>query len=227
MTLSPLGDSALVLTLGDEVDDAMSVRVAGIADAIRRAAIAGVLDVVPAFATVTVYYDLGHVGGLNAFEARLTEMASEVTDVKPRNTLDRSVEIPVCYGGEYGPDLETVARHAAVSLDQLIELHREGEYRVQAIGFVPGFAYLGGLPPKLHAPRRATPRGLVAAGSVGIGGAQTGVYPIATPGGWNLIGRTPLKMFDPLRSEPALLHVGDRVRFQAISPEEFTEWKSS
>jgi inhibitor of KinA len=98
---------------------------------------------------------------------------------------------------------------------------------VYAIGFVPGFAYLVGLPPKLHAPRQATPRGLVAAGSVGIGGAQTGVYPIVTPGGWNLIGRTPLKMFDPLRSEPTLLHVGDRVRFRPISREEFTEWKSS
>jgi inhibitor of KinA len=127
MTLSPLGDSAVVLTLGEEVDDAMSARVARVAEVIRRAAIAGVLDVVPAFATVTVYYDLSHVGGLGAFEARLADVASEVAEVKPRNSPDRIVEIPVCYGGEYGPDLETVARHATVSLDQVIELHRGGE----------------------------------------------------------------------------------------------------
>jgi KipI family sensor histidine kinase inhibitor len=226
MTLSPLGDSALVLTFGDEVDDEMSMRVAGAAEVIRRAAIAGVVDVVPAFATVTVYYDITHVGAFSAFEARIAAVATQSIDVKARSLPDRLVEIPVCYGGEHGPDFEAVARRAAVSLDQLIEIHSGGEYRVHAIGFVPGFGYLGGLPAKLHTPRRPTPRAQVAAGSVGIGGEQTGVYPMVTPGGWNLIGRTPLKMFDPLRTEPALLRVGDRVRFHAISSQEFIEWKS-
>jgi inhibitor of KinA len=227
MTLSPLGDSALVLTLGEEVDDAMSARVAGVAEAIRRAAVAGVVDVVPAFATVTVFYDVSRTGAYSGFEARVVAIANEAGDTTSRSPIGRTVEIPVCYGGEYGPDLETVAAHAGAGLDELIEMHSGAEYRVHAIGFVPGFGYLGGLPHKLHAPRRATPRPSVAVGSVGIGGSQTGVYPMVTPGGWNLIGRTPLVMFDATRNQPALLHTGDRVRFRAISSEEFVAWKSA
>ena len=135
------------------------------------------------------------------------------------------VDIPVSYDGELGPDLGEVAARAGLTPEQVVALHTSGNYFVQAIGFAPGFAYLGGLPEKLHTPRRATPRTQVPAGAVGIGGALTGVYPLVTPGGWNLIGRTPLKMFDPSRAEPALVRAGDRVRFRAITAEEFAAWK--
>jgi inhibitor of KinA len=137
----------------------------------------------------------------------------------------RLVEIPVCYGGELGPDLGTVAERAGLGADDAAALHAGADYLVYAIGFTPGFPYLGGLPAALHAPRRATPRPRVAAGSVGIGGAQTGVYPQASPGGWQIIGRTPLALFRPAERPAALLRPGDRVRFRAISRSEFESWR--
>lgn len=132
-----------------------------------------------------------------------------------------SVEIPVCYGGEYGPDLDALAEHARLSRDEVIGRHVAAGYTVAMLGFAPGFPYLLGLDPALHVPRRADPRTRVPAGSVAIGGAQTGIYPRELPGGWNLIGRTPLVLFDPDRDPPCLLAPGDRVRFCAISAEEF------
>lgn len=225
MTLAPLGDSALVLSWGDEVDDSAITRVRAVADALNRASLPGVVEVVPAFATVTVYYDVAQTGRYETFEAKVADLAQRAEQSSLRAAEIRLLEIPVCYGGEYGPDLEAVAKHGGLALDKVIELHTAADYRVHAIGFVPGFAYLGGLIRKLHTPRRATPRAKVAAGSVGIGGAQTGIYPLATPGGWNLIGRTPLVTFDISRADPAFLRVGDRVKFRAISPEEFATWK--
>jgi inhibitor of KinA len=138
---------------------------------------------------------------------------------------ERLVEIPVCYGGEHGPDLEAVAARAGVEPAEAARLHSKAVYTVQAIGFTPGFPYLAGLPAALHAPRRPTPRETVPAGSVGIGGAQTGVYPLASPGGWNLIGRTPLRLFRAEEANPSVLRVGDRVRFRPITVEEFAAWK--
>jgi inhibitor of KinA len=137
----------------------------------------------------------------------------------------RRVEIPVCYEGEFASDLADVAARSGLTTQRVVELHSGADYLAHAVGFAPGFAYLGGLPQKIHTPRRATPRTSVPAGTVGIGGAQTGVYSLTTPGGWNLIGRTPLKMFDAARAEPALLRVGDQVKFRAITPEEFAAWK--
>ena len=127
----------------------------------------------------------------------------------------------MCYGGEYGPDLEAVAVHAGLSPDAVVARHAAGDYSVAMLGFAPGFPYLLGLDPALHAPRRTDPRTRVPAGSVAIGGAQTGIYPRELPGGWNLIGRTPLPLFDPRREPPALLAAGDRVRFRAIDVDGF------
>jgi inhibitor of KinA len=137
--------------------------------------------------------------------------------------VPRLVEIPVCYGGELGPDLDDVARAHGLTPDEVVALHTEAEYLVYMIGFMPGFAYLGGLPAQIATPRRKTPRTAVPAGTVGIGGQQTGVYPLVSPGGWNLIGRTPVKIFDITRAEPTLLLTGDRVRFRAILRAEFDE----
>ena len=224
MTLSPLGDSAVVLTLGSGLDEALLRRVRAVADAIERDLPAGALEVVAAFASVTVYFEVGHGGNYRRWceEIAVRAARAEAGGMAQRG---RVIEIPVCYGGAGGPDLSDVAARAGVSVDEVVQLHAGGDYGVQAIGFAPGFAYLGGLAMKLHTPRRATPRTAVAAGTVGIGGAQTGVYPLATPGGWNLIGHTPLKLFEAGRAEPALLRAGDRVRFRAISVEEFATWR--
>jgi inhibitor of KinA len=133
----------------------------------------------------------------------------------------RLLTIPVCYGGEWGLDLDAVGAAHGLSVEEVVSLHCGAEYFVSAVGFTPGFPYLGGLPERLHTPRRKTPRTRVPAGTVAIGGTQTGIYPFETPGGWNLIGRTPWRLFDPYARPPALCQVGDRVRFQSVTPAEF------
>lgn len=224
MTISPLGDSAVVVALGAGLDETALVRVRALAEAIERDCPEGVVDVVPAFASVTVFYDAAHCGGYARLRTEIEARAARA-EAALVSQVARVLEIPVCYGGEWGPDLGDVAARAGVSTEQVVDLHSGADYLVHAIGFAPGFAYLGGLPAALHTARRATPRTSVPAGTVGIGGAQTGVYPLATPGGWNLIGRTPLRMFDAGRTEPALLRAGDRVKFRAISAGEFAAWR--
>jgi inhibitor of KinA len=232
---SPLGDSALVVTLGPDADrDALS-RARSTATALEKLLRPAVRDAVPAYGTVAVFYDPARVaaGPGSPFERMCRAIephclrAPGVASRRLRrlSAAGRKVEIPVCYGGEMGPDLAAVAARAGLSPEAAVALYGAAEYVVQAIGFSPGFPYLTGLPKKLHTPRKDTPRESVPAGSVGIGGAQAGVYPIATPGGWNLIGRTPLRLFRAEETPPALLQTGDQVRFRAITPEEFAAWK--
>jgi len=220
MTISPLGDSAVVIALGETIDSSVAARVRAVAAEIERHPPAGLIDVVPAFATLAVYFDPLHAP---AWETISAELAASVqrADAAVVSVDPRTVIIPVCYGGEFGPDLAGVAAHTRLPADEVVAQHAGGDYLVHAIGFSPGFPYLGGLPAQLETPRRATPRRLVPAGSVGIGGVQTGIYPSATPGGWNIIGRTPAELFDAARREPALLRAGDRVKFRAVPPEEF------
>lgn len=222
MTPVPIGDSAVTLEVAGGISDEAAARAQAVAATLAGARLPGVRDVVPAYNAVTVFYDPGAIGAFDTWVARVkatAEATSKKTATKPRTR-----EIPVCYGGEYGPDLVELAQAAGRSEAEVIALHTRTIYTVHAVGFVPGFAYLGGLPRELHRPRRATPRPMVPAGSVGIGGGQTGVYPLATPGGWNLIGRTPLKLFDARREEAAWLRMGDRVAFRAIPAEEFARW---
>ena len=138
---------------------------------------------------------------------------------------ERVVEIPVCYGGKWGPDLADAALHCGLTPAQLVERHSRPRYLVYFLGFLPGFAYLGGLPPELAVPRRSVPRLSVPAGAVGIAGGQTGVYPLETPGGWQIIGQTPLRLYDPSRQPPSLLALGDHVQFVPLSPEEFADYE--
>jgi inhibitor of KinA len=214
MTLHPMGDAAVVLEIGQSIDEPTLARVGSVTREIAAHRPVGVTDIVPAFGSVTVYYDPRKTGGYDALAAALLRIAAapDEAGVAP---APRMVEIPVCYGGEFGPDLGLVASHTGLTPDEVIQLHSGAEYRVHAIGFSPGFPYLGGLPPRLNTPRRATPRPQVPAGSVGIG----------SPGGWNLIGRTPRALFRLQKSPPALLLTGDRVRFRAITAEEFAAWK--
>jgi inhibitor of KinA len=224
MTLTPLGDSAVVVALGSGLDETGLRRVRALAEALERDRPVGVVEVVPAFANVTVFYDVAQVGGYEWLCREIATRAERVATADLSGAA-RVVEIPVWYGGEGGVDLADVAAQAGLSSEDVVALHAGSTYLVQAIGFAPGFAYLGGLPAKIHTPRRPTPRTVVPAGTVGIGGAQTGVYPLMTPGGWNLIGRTPLRLFDGGRHEPALLRAGDRVTFRAINAEEFAAWR--
>ena len=231
MTFSALGDSAVVVALGTGIDEAVLRQVRGLASLLGHDQPAGIVDIVPAYATVTVFYEPGRMAGTGPRPYEqvcrfITERARHLDiEVKKKLPPARVVEIPVCYGGECGPDLEDVAQHCGLDADEVVAKHRGADYLVHAIGFAPGFCYLGGLPEKLHTPRRATPRTTVPAGSVGIGGKQTGIYPLLIPGGWQIIGRTPLALFRPGEAEPALLRVGDRVKFKSITPEELAAWK--
>jgi len=227
MKLEPLGDSAVVATLGAGVDALASVR--GLAEAVVAAKARGILDVVPAYGTVTAFYDPLQFpessGDAYGAVCRLLEScAARAASAAPASS-SRVLEIPVCYGGDFGPDLELVAGRCALGAAEVAALHTGSGYVVHAVGFTPGFPYLGGLPAALHTPRRDTPRIRVPAGSVGIGGSRTGVYPIASPGGWQIIGRTPMALFRPEERPAALLKPGDRVRFRAISESDFSSWR--
>lgn len=220
MTVRPLGDSAVVIAVSDTMSIDIVARVRGIVAELERKPPRGVVDVVPAFGRIAVFFDAAQAGSFEELSAELTGLAAraEATAV---SVAVCTVDIPVCYGGEYGPDLDRVATHTGRSQREVTMSHAGADYVVHAIGFSPGFPYLGGLPSELATPRRATPRSRVPAGSVGIGGTQTGIYPLETPGGWNLIGRTPRRLFDAARTEPALLRAGDRVRFRAVEIGEY------
>lgn len=202
-----LGERAVVLELEPPVSLESQQRIWGLNQ--RLQSDAGVLEVIPGMNNITLILRDPQQSALDAIE-RLQRWWEESEAQLPESRL---VEIPVIYGGESGPDLVVVAEHAALTPGQVVELHSSSDYVVFFIGFQPGFPYLGGLDPRLHIPRRAEPRVAVPAGSVGIGGSQTGVYPLASPGGWQLIGQTHTALFDPLQQPPTLLRPGDRVRF--------------
>ena len=227
MRFTPLGDNALMLEVGDVIDEPTHRRVQEAWRALAAAPLPGVTELVPAYTTVTLFYDPLLAVQAGAPEAGIADwLAGQVEErlehpPKLDKVKPRTVEIPVCYGGEFGPDLGFVAKQAKMTPDEVIKRHSKPEYLVYLVGFAPGFPYLGGLPKELETPRHAKPRMSVPPGSVGIGGAQTGIYPLATPGGWNLIGRTPEKIFRPADNPPVLLRAGDRVKFRAITPAEF------
>ncbi len=221
MQLAPLGDSAVVVSWPDLAADERRVVMASLTAGLKKGCLPGVTAVVPAYASVTVFYDLLGLQSENLspyarIGAMIAEIAAEVRGDE-QSVSGRVVELEVSYGGSAGPDLIAVATHVGLSAEEVVARHSAAEYRVEAIGFTPGFPYLSGLPQKLTTPRRATPRARVPAGTVGIGGGQTGIYPLESPGGWQLIGRTNAVLFDAARPEPALLRVGDRVKFRAAT----------
>ncbi len=233
MQITPLGDNALVLEVGDAIDEPTHRRVQTAWRALAAEPLPGVGELVPAYTTVTVFYDPWRAVQAGAPENDIAEwLATKVRErlknpPKMEKFKGRTVEVPVCYGGEFGPDLARVAAQAKLSPEEVIKRHAKADYLVHLIGFAPGFPYLGGLPKELQTPRHAKPRMVVPPGSVGIGGEQTGIYPLATPGGWNLIGRTPLRIFRPEENPPVLLAAGDHVKFRAISAEEFVKLEAA
>ncbi|HEY0178671.1 MAG TPA: 5-oxoprolinase subunit PxpB [Dokdonella sp.] len=221
--IEPLGETCLLLRFGDGVDAALNARVHAAAELLRRSELPGLVDLVPAYATLALHYDALFWSGRRGVLPwrHLADALGALFAAPPPLAGDAaSVEIPVRYGGADGPDLDALARHCGLAPDELVARHAGGDYRVAMLGFAPGFPYLLGLDPALHAPRRATPRTRVPRGSVAIGGAQTGIYPAELPGGWHLIGRTSLTLFDLARDPPALLAPGDRVRFRAVGADE-------
>jgi inhibitor of KinA len=211
VTIRPASDCSLLLSFGDEISFDAHLAVARLTRCLEG--VRGILNLHPAYTSVLIDFD-PRLRSHAEVEALVRErIASHAGDTPPE---PRHVEIPVCYGGEFGPDLGDVARHTGLTEARVVELHAAAEYRVYFVGFSTCFPYLGGLPPALATPRLAAPRKHVPVGSVAIGGAQAGIYPLASPGGWRLIGRTRLKLFDPSASPPPLLRMGDRVRFVPI-----------
>ncbi|MDG2516302.1 5-oxoprolinase subunit PxpB [Lysobacter soli] len=223
--IEALADDAWLLRFGDRIDPELNAAVHAMAARLRALDPPWLRDVVPAFASLAVFFDAAE-DPARVHAALLALVEDGDASALPLRPRDGVIEIPVLYGGEHGPDLESSAAELGLSPRELVERHSAGDYTVAMIGFAPGFPYLSGLDPALALPRLATPRARVAAGSVAIGGAQTGIYPRESPGGWRLLGRTPWTLFDPRREPPTRLQPGDRVRFRAIDAEEFARLAS-
>jgi len=217
--IRPEGDHALIVELGATLTPETGARCLALAQSVREARWPGVTDVVPALTTVALHYQPGAEVTYDALSARLEGLLAAGLPVN--QTATRTVEIPVCYGGAHGPDLEDVARACGVTPDEVIALHTAPGARVYALGFAPGLPYIGVHDEKLAIPRRATPRTQVLVGSIGIANRQTSIYVTPSPGGWHLIGATPLRFFDYNQTPPTLLEPGDAVRFVPISADEF------
>ena len=214
----PAGDSAVIVEFDARIDAGVNAQVIALAEALQAALLDGVRDVVPTYRSVAIYFDPLRTDS----DALGALVERETARLRPAPAAARApVTIPVCYGGEFGPDLPDVAAFARMKEADVIRIHSARAYRVFMLGFVPGFAYMGAVDDAIAMPRHPTPRVRVPAGSVGIAGVQTGVYPAETPGGWRLIGRTPVTPFDPERAEPFLLKAGDTVEFYPVAREDY------
>ena len=213
----PCGDQAVTVEWGSTIDEHINRQVHAFARKVEALSHPAITEVVPTYRSATVHYrpEVLSYEELKQLLLSLAQGSAEEGEELP------VVEIPVCYGGEYGPDLEEVAQHCSLTPEEVIARHTAPTYRIYMLGFTPGFPYLGGMDPSIAAPRRKEPRIHIPAGSVGIAGEQTGVYPIVSPGGWQLIGRTPLRLFDPQREQPILLSAGAGIRFVPIDEETF------
>lgn len=226
ITYIPLGDGALIAEFGshtEKVNPDLNRQIREVCFLLEKNLPDSIREYVPAFTSITFYYDF-QTYDIEDVIAQVNELVRDSADFT--DTATRCRTIPVWYGGEAGPDLTLVAEHNRLAISDVIAMHTQPEYLVYMMGFAPGFPYLGGMDPRIATPRKAVPRTKVVAGSVGIAGHQTGVYPVETPGGWQIIGRTPLELFDVRRADPAFLKTGDRVRFRSITKAEFEEIKS-
>lgn len=214
----PAGDRGILVEYGQGIDPAVNTKVRAMARLLEQDMPSGVHEVIPTYRSLLILYD----PLISGFDTLVNEL------VRLETTLDHItlpapdvVEIPVCYGGEYGPDMDTVARIHELCLEEVIRIHCSTDYLIYMVGFTPGFPFLGGLDERLHTPRLTTPRMRVPRGSVGIANNQTGIYPVTSPGGWQIIGRTPLTLFAPDRPNPFLYKAGDAIRFRPITSGEF------
>jgi len=229
-----LSEKAVTLEFGNEINENILQKISHFNSNLNKNPFPGLISTVPAYTTLTIFYDPVIVinnkslSGLDCFERVSNYLAElELKDHQSESSESSLVSIPVYYGGETGPDLSAVSNHTKLSPEEIINLHSSATYKVYMIGFTPGFAYLGGMPAQLATPRKATPANTISAGSVGIAGVQTGIYPLTSPGGWQIIGQTPLKLFDASRPKPSLIKAGDMVKFDSIGAEEFKHLKNN
>jgi len=220
----PAGDQAVLIEFGAEINPAINRLVQAFTQKANKHRIPGIGDLVPSYCTLLVYYD-----PLSLSFSRVASWAEEVLSSGPgeSDSFQTVKEVAVCYGGAFGPDISFVAKHNGISVEEVIQIHTSQPYLVYVVGFVPGFAAMGIVPQKIQAPRLPNPRTRVPGGSVGIGGQQTGIYALESPGGWQLIGRTPLTLFDLNRTPPSYFQAGDYARFYPISEEEFEKISKS
>ena len=214
------GDNTINIEFGNVISEKVNKRVISMKYAIENSNILGIIETIPSYRSLLVYYD-PFIVDYRELLLNLKVLEKDLNKVKDLKT--KVINIPTCYGGEYGPDIEYVAKHNKISVEEVINYHSSREYLIYMLGFTPGFPYLGGINKKIATPRLNTPRVKIPAGSVGIGGTQTGIYPIESPGGWQLIGRTPLKLYDISSDEPFLLSPGYYLKFLPISKEKYLE----
>ncbi len=214
------GDTSLSAEFGNEISEEINAQIRAFTIALEKDAVPGIVELVPTYRSCMIHYDPGVIS-YRALTKRLEGVLGRLASIEipPSDVL----EVPVLYGGEMGPDLAFVAEHAGLSEQEVVEIHTSTEYLIYMLGFTPGFTYLGGMSGKIETPRLKQPRVKIPAGSVGIAGKQTGVYPIDSPGGWQLIGRTPVKMYDPDRETPILPKAGQYIKFRAIERAEYDE----
>jgi len=218
-----MGDRGLLLEFGDKISHEVNERVRRVALAIQAEPIEGIIETVPTYRSLLIIYDPLTLP-LDQLKKRLQQIEEDLQEIPlPEPKLTR---IPAIYGGDYGPDLEFVAQYHRITQEEVIRLHCSKSYFIYMIGFMPGYPYMGELPETLLMPRLKTPRLSVPKGSVAIAQKQTGIYSMESPGGWHIIGRTPVELFDPERNPPALLQMGDMAQFYPISEEEFHGWNS-
>lgn len=216
------GDSSILVEFGKEISEEINRKITATVQLMKKQNIEGVVDVIPAFCSLLINYD-PRVIAYEDIKERIQALLK--VEVKGSAGIKRIYEIPVCYGGEYGPDLLNIAKNAGLSEEEVIKIHSGRDYLIYMLGFLPGFCYLGGLDERIHTPRLANPRLKISAGSVGIGGSQTGIYPLDSPGGWQLMGMTPVKTYDPEREVPILVEAGDYIRFVPVDEEEYQRIK--
>jgi inhibitor of KinA len=218
----PAGDQAILIEFGAEINPTINRFVQAFTQKANQHKMAGIGDLVPSYCTLLVYYDPFSLSFSRVASWAYDLLSSGPLESEPSQTVK---EVAVCYGGTYGPDISFVARHNGISVEEVIQIHTSQTYLVYVVGFVPGFSAMGIVPQKIQAPRLPNPRTKVPAGSVGIGGQQTGIYALESPGGWQLIGRTPVTLFDLNRTPPSYFQAGDYARFYPISEEEFLKYQ--
>ncbi|MET3617931.1 KipI family sensor histidine kinase inhibitor [Peptoniphilus olsenii] len=218
----PAGDSALVMEFGNTIEKEINASIANVVENLKEQKLDGVVDILPTYRSILINYD-----PVKITFSELVDVLNglKTKDAKGVGEFVRLVEIPTLYGGEYGPDIDFVASHANMTVDEVIKIHSGTDYLVYMMGFIPGFTYLGGLDERIATPRLKSPRLKIEPGSVGIASNQTGMYPLESPGGWQLIGRTPLKLYDDTIDPPVFIQAGDYIRYVPITKEEYDKIK--